>query len=203
MRDQPIVHIATAATACLFAATLVLADPPATVVAPPIDPIAVPVPLDQPPTQDGARNQDCVTILSVEAARERATLMHNIYSATLEMMHHRYFNHDRATIPARALEDVFAEIDRQANIKSRWIAVSSRAMSIEHEPEGDFELAAVKAIRQGEDHFERTSEATYRRVGAIRLSGGCMNCHGRFGSTSTSKKFAGLVIEIPLQKAPE
>ncbi len=139
-------------------------------------------------------------VLSVETARTRAQLMHNIYAATLDMVHHRYFRHDRVTIPARAMEDVFAEIDRQANIKSSWIAVSGRAMSIDHEPEGDFELAAVKAIAGGEDHFELADGATYRRVGAIRLSGGCLNCHGRFGSTSTSKKFAGLVIEIPLSK---
>lgn len=142
-------------------------------------------------------------VLSVEAARERAKLMHNIYSATLDMMHHRYFRHDRATIPARAMEDVFTEIDRQSQMKSSWIAINSRAMSIDHEPEGEFEMAAVKAIGGGADHFEQADGDTYRRVGAIRLSGGCMNCHGRFGSTSTSKKFAGLVIEIPLKPAAE
>ena len=143
---------------------------------------------------------DAVVVLSVEAARERARLMHNIYSATLDMMHHRYFRHDRVTIPARAMEDVFSEIDRQAKIKSSWIAVSGKAMSIDHEPEGEFEMAAVKAIKGGDDYFELADEKMFRRVGAIRLSGGCLNCHGRFGSTSTSKKFAGLVIEVPLTK---
>jgi len=141
--------------------------------------------------------------LAVAAARQRAELLHRVYAATLHMMHERYFRHDRAAVPARAMEDVFAEIDRQSNIKSSWIAVNSRPMSIDHAPEGDFELAAVKAISDGQDHFEQVDKGTFRRVGAIRLSGGCMNCHGRFGSTSTSKKFAGLVIEIPLRQKDE
>nr|MDP6060387.1 hypothetical protein [Pirellulaceae bacterium] len=154
------------------------------------------------PTDKGspvATKQEGGKVLSLEAARDRAKLMQNIYAATLDVIHHRYFRNDRVTIPARAMEDVFSEIDRQENIKSSWIAVNGRAMSIDHEPEGEFELAAVKAISRGKDYFEQSNDGTYRRVGAIRLGGGCMNCHGRFGSTSTSKRFAGLVIEIPLK----
>lgn len=183
MNCQKTVCSVAVATGILLIANTLLGDPPA----------------DSHPAADQAAPAGNV-VLAVEAARERAELMHNIYAATLEMMHHRYFRGDRVTIPARAMEDVFSEIDRQSKIKSSWIAVNSRAMSIDHEPEGEFELAAVKAISGGEDHFELADDDTFRRVGAIRLSGGCMNCHGRFGSTSTSKRFAGLVIEIPLKQ---
>ncbi len=163
--------------------------------------LAVAQPEDPTGSANGnAASSGAANSMTVQAARERAQLLHDVYSATLDVMHHRYFHRDRATVPARALEDVFAEIDRKARIKSSWIAVSGRAMSIDHEPKGEFELAAMKAIRGGQESYEVVDESTFRRVGAIRLSGGCLNCHGRFGSTSTAKQFAGLVIEVPLEK---
>lgn len=69
--------------------------------------------------------------VSIEAARERAKLAHNIYSATLDVMHHRYFRNDRSSVPARALEDVFSEIARLENIEANWIAVNAKPMSID------------------------------------------------------------------------
>ena len=63
--------------------------------------------------------------VSVAEARERAKLMHDIYSATLDSMHHHFFRRDRAVLPARALDDVFAEIDKKTKIKTRWIAVNT------------------------------------------------------------------------------
>jgi len=176
-------RIVAVAASLLFAAQPIFGEPPAQ---------ATQATSNRPP----GRHDDSL-VLSVEAARERAELMHSIYAATLDVMHHRYFRHDRVTIPARAMEDVFTEIDRRFKIKSSWISANGRAMSIDHEPEGEFELAAVKAIRDGDDQFELVENEMYRRVGAIRLSGGCLNCHGRFGSTNTAKQFAGLVIEIP------
>ena len=69
--------------------------------------------------------------VSVEVARKRAKLTHNIFASTLDVIHHRYFRADRSSVPARALEDVFAELVKQENIKANWIAVNSRAMSID------------------------------------------------------------------------
>jgi hypothetical protein len=57
--------------------------------------------------------------VSIATARERAKLIHTIYSATMDVMHHRYFHGAKATIPARAMEDVFKEIERQENITGR------------------------------------------------------------------------------------
>lgn len=42
--------------------------------------------------------KDC---LSIEVARDRARVMHDIYAATLDVLHHRYFHRDRSIIPAR------------------------------------------------------------------------------------------------------
>jgi hypothetical protein len=34
-------------------------------------------------------------------------------------MHHHYFRRDGAVLPARALEDVFADVERESKIKTR------------------------------------------------------------------------------------
>lgn len=65
----------------------------------------------------------------VAVARERAELMHRIYAATLEVLHHRYFHDSRAMVHARAMEDIFDEIARQSQVEAKWMVVNMRAMS--------------------------------------------------------------------------
>lgn len=138
--------------------------------------------------------------VSVAEARERGKLMHKIYSATLEVMHHRYFRADRAVLPARALEDVFAEIDKQSKIKTRWIAVNTPAMSVNHEPESEFEKKAAAVLASGKTEFDRVEEGYYRRAGVIPLAAGCVGCHTKlFATPVKSPRFAGLVISIPVK----
>lgn len=132
-------------------------------------------------------------------ARDRAKLMYDIYIATLDVMHHRYFHHERAVIPARAMEDVFEEMNRQSKVKARWIAVNLKAMSIDHEPETDFEKKAAQGIAAGKLEHEIVEGGYYRRAGAVLLTGGCVSCHGGFfREASKSPKYAGLVISIPV-----
>jgi len=139
--------------------------------------------------------------LTVAEARARAKLMHNIYSATLDSMHHHFFRRERSVLPARALEDVFAEIDRQSSIKAGWISVNTKAMSVHHEPKSAFEKNAAKAIAAGKGEFELVEDGYYRRVGAIPLGAGCVNCHtGFFSKTPQTQRFAGLVISVPINK---
>lgn len=135
----------------------------------------------------------------VSAARERARLMHELYSASLHMMHERYFHGDKAMVPARALEDVFADIRRQSKTEARWIAVNMKAMNIDHLPESRFEKRAAREIAAGKDAVEVVEDGFYRRAGAIPLTSGCVSCHGGFFRTPSKKpKFAGLVISVPL-----
>lgn len=43
------------------------------------------------------------------------------------------------------------------------------------------------------------NKGDYQRAGRISLGGGCVSCHtNQFSSPSTSPKFAGLVIRIPV-----
>lgn len=139
--------------------------------------------------------------VSVETARDRAKLMQDVYAATLEVMHHRYFHDARAIVPARALEDVFAEMDSRSNISARWISVNTKAMSLHHEPKSDFEKKAAKEISAGKAQIELIEAGYYRRAVAIPLTGGCVSCHaGMFAEAPKTPKFAGLVISIPIEE---
>jgi hypothetical protein len=132
-------------------------------------------------------------------ARDRAKVMHDVYAATLEVMHDRYFHDERAIVPARALEDVFDEITRQSNVKARWISVNTKPMSIQHEPKSDFEKQAAAAIAEGKGELELVEKDFYRRAAPIPLTGGCVSCHtGFFAGAPKSPRFAALVISIPL-----
>ncbi|QDT97260.1 c-type heme family protein [Gimesia aquarii] len=141
-------------------------------------------------------------LVSVEVARERAKLTHSIYATTLEAMHHHYFFHDRANVPARVMEDMFEDIARQENIKAKWIAVNAKAMSIDHEPESAFEKQAVKEISSGKPTYERVEKGVYRSAFAVSLmNNGCLGCHLGFGANENKKpRFAGLVISIPVKE---
>lgn len=151
----------------------------------------------QPPASKST--VDASARVPVPIARDRAKTMHDIYIATLHMMHDRYFHGDRAIVPARAMQDVFAEIKQQSHTDARWISVNLKPMSIDHEPKGDFEIRAAKELASGKTELEVVEDGYYRRARAIPLSGGCISCHaGFFTDTSTAAKFAGLVISVPV-----
>lgn len=138
--------------------------------------------------------------VSLEAARDRALVMHDIYAATLAVLHHRYFHGDRAIVPARAMQDIFKEIERQSKTEARWISASMKPMSIDHEPATDFEKRAAKEIAAGTEQLEVVEGGFYRRAGAIPLGDGCVGCHGGFFKPqSKTPKFAGLVISVPIR----
>lgn len=137
--------------------------------------------------------------VSVVVARDRAKTMQHIYSATLDMLHHRYFRSDKAVLPARAMEDVFSEIKSQSKVEAQWISVNMKAMSIDHEPKSEFEKRAAREIAAGKAEVEVVEDGYYRRAIAIPLKSGCIGCHGgMFKEASNSPKFAGLVISVPV-----
>jgi Protein of unknown function (DUF3365) len=138
---------------------------------------------------------------AVAKAREQAKLMHVIYSSTLEAMHQHFFRRERAVLPARALEDVFADVESETKVKAKWIAVNTKAMSIHHEPASAFEKQAARAIAAGKGEYERVEDGYYYRAGPIPLNSSCINCHtGFFTKTPQTQRFAGLVIRVPVSK---
>lgn len=137
--------------------------------------------------------------LSVEVARDRAKVMQDIHLATLTMLHDRYFHRDKSVLPARAMQDIFSQIERQAGVETRWISASLQPMSIDHAPESEFEKRAAKEIAAGTPHLEVVEADHYRRAIAIPLTGGCLGCHEKHFQRRLGKQFAGLVISMPLR----
>lgn len=151
----------------------------------------------QPPAASKATEQ--AKPLTLEAARERAKLMQEIYAATLHVMHDHYFHDSRAVVPARAMEDVFEELAFTSKVEAKWISVNTRAMSLRHEPESEFEKAAAQEISGGKDAYEQVENGYYQRAAAIPLASGCVNCHvGFFKTPPKSPRFAELVIRMPV-----
>lgn len=147
------------------------------------------------------RTKRGVPQLSVTEARERAKLAHNFYSATLDAMHRSYFISATAAVPARVMERMFDDVEREEKIKARWIAVNARAMSIDHEPKTDFEKKAAQEIAAGKGAYESIENGVYQRAGAISLMNhGCLTCHVGFGKKNTKDRFAGLIISIPVKE---
>jgi len=139
--------------------------------------------------------------VAVEVARERAKMLHDVYEATLDVMHERYFHGDRAMVPARAMEDVFARMSRRSQVEARWIAVNTKAMSVGHEPQSEFEKQAAKELTAGQEEHELVEDGVYQRAAPIQLGDSCVACHtGFFSAQSKSPRLAGLVIRIPVKE---
>lgn len=137
--------------------------------------------------------------VSVAVARDRAEVLHGVFVATLDVMHDHYFHEEKAIVPARAMEDVFAAMAHRQQIKARWISVNTRPMSVNHEPKSDFEKLAAKELATGKESLEQIDGGEYRRAAAVPLASGCIACHtGFFSPGPKSPKYAGLVITIPL-----
>ncbi len=137
---------------------------------------------------------------AVVAARGRAALTHIIYATTMEMLHRQYFRRGQAVLPARAMEDVFADGAEQTKVEGNWIAVNTKAMSLHHEPKTDFEKRAAAAIAAGQERFEIVDKDFLRIARPIPLGEGCVNCHtGMFRSPPSSPRLAGLIVTVPLK----
>ena len=167
----------------------------------PVEAAAKPEPAESLSSPAAAEAQ--LARVPVSVARDRARLMHSIYSTTLGVMHDRYFHVDRSIVPARAMEDVFSEIEQETGSKANWISVNLKAMSINHEPSTEFEKRAAKEIATGQSEVETTEDGYYRRATAIPMAGGCISCHaGVFSQPAKTRKFAALVISIPVEAEP-
>lgn len=139
--------------------------------------------------------------VSVAVARDRAKLLHQVYASTLRVMHRRYFHGDNAVVPARAMEDVFFEIDSRSKVEAKWISANLQPMGANHEPRTEFEKRAAKEISAGKDEYESVEEGYYRRAGAIPLAAGCIGCHaGVLGTAPKTPRYAGLVISVPVNE---
>ncbi len=159
-----------------------------------------PLPATAATERRGATNPP--PVFSIEAARERARLLHDVYATTLDVMHEHYFRREGAVLPARAMEDIFSEMAGLSGIYANWISVNTQPMSIQHEPKTAFEKRAASELAAGKKEFEYIGKGVYRRAATIPLRSSCVSCHTKmFSEAPKTPRFAGLVISIPLQMA--
>ncbi|HRX80273.1 MAG TPA: DUF3365 domain-containing protein [Pirellulaceae bacterium] len=158
---------------------------------------------DSPNESDTKEAKTPVAELTVDEARRQAKLLHSTYESTLHTVHREYFQEGgRTPIPARVLEDIFYWVDEETQGETRWIAVNTEAMSIDHNPESEFEKQAAKVLATGEEEFEQIDDGMYRRAGAITLFASCLKCHeSSLTQLRTKRRVAGLVINIPVKQA--
>ncbi len=137
---------------------------------------------------------------SVAEARRQAELLHNSLHAALQIMHHRYYIEDEGLLlPAAAMKEVFADVQRESNVALRWLVVEGQAMNTDHEAQTAFEQEAARAIRDGKPSHEMAADGLYRRAAPILLTAHCLKCHVPNRTTTKTHK-AGLVITVPLEK---
>ena len=139
--------------------------------------------------------------LTAAEARGRARLLQETYEATLHVIHRRYFDRDeKDVIPARALEDVFRTADKGTGRMTRWIAVNTPPMNVDHAPREGFETRAAEALADGAEEFESVEGGVYRRAGAVTLFASCLRCHESGLTKQISKeRVAALVVAMPVR----
>jgi len=139
--------------------------------------------------------------VTVEEAREQARLLHGTYNAALRTIHRRYFDaEEKEAIPAKALEDMFSEVDEGTGRTTRWISVNTPAMNVDHEPRDGFEKQAAEALAEGKKEFESIEAGEYHRAGEVRLVASCLKCHLSSLTRQVQKdRVAALVISMPVR----
>lgn len=143
-------------------------------------------PASQPPT--------------VEEAKVRARLLHETVHGALLVMHRDFFREDEGfTLPARSLDDVFAEMKASHGVEMAWLAVDAKPMDVGHAADDDFEKKAVEAIAAGSDEYGAVEGERYRHAGRIRLASECLKCHLP-NRTSLEDRSAAVTISMPVRR---
>ncbi len=138
-------------------------------------------------------------VSSEDQARRQAEILHTAMHATLQVVHHRYYQEDEGLLlPAATLKEVFAEMEKEHGVKLRWLAVEGQVMNTDHSARDEFEREAVKVLKSGKPKYEQVENGTYRRAGPITLSNHCLKCHVP-DRKSTEDRTAGLIISIPVK----
>lgn len=149
-------------------------------------------------SQGNSQPQEAFVLDSASQARTLARVLHDTVHASLQVVHRDFFNSESTrSIPSRTLEDVFRGLEKKYGIELRWLAVDAIAMSVDNNPQNDFEHAAVKAITAGQDLHEETTTEEYRYAGRVRLVSQCLKCHLP-NRMSNKERSAALLIRIPL-----
>lgn len=149
-------------------------------------------------------HDSAITVPATKAeARARAVLLHETIHGTLQVVHRDFFLEDESrVIPSASLEDVFHALEESYGVHLKWLVVETDVVNVDHKPEGEFELAAVKALAARKPYWDAVEGDKYRFAGPIRLTSQCLKCHVR-NRKDTNDRTAGLVISMPISVAFE
>lgn len=135
---------------------------------------------------------------TIDEARARAKMLHEMVRGTLQIMHRDFFDEDNShAIPSASLEDVFHEMGDSYDVRMKWLIVNTDVVNVDHAAETPFEKDAVKVLAAGKPFAEATTSDRYHFAGAIHLRSQCLKCHVK-RRTSNEDRTAGLVITMPL-----
>ncbi|MCA9127127.1 MAG: DUF3365 domain-containing protein [Planctomycetales bacterium] len=140
---------------------------------------------------------------TLEEARSRAKLLHEMVRGALQIMHRDFFDEEDAhAIPSASLEDVFHEMGKSYDVQMKWLTVNTDLVNVDHQAKSAFEKAAVKELAAGKQMAEKIEERSYQYAGAIRLGSQCLKCHVQ-RRTSNEDRTAGVVITMSILAAPK
>lgn len=137
----------------------------------------------------------------------RASWLHETMHGALQVMHRDFFGDgDDAgggslSLPSQSLEDVFQEMTRSWKVEIRWLGVDA-TKDMDHEPADEFERAAAKALKGGDEEYSAVEQGRFRFVGAITLHNQCLKCHVP-NRTTIEDRVAGLSLTFPIDVPTE
>lgn len=162
--------------------------------------IMVPVTRTSVADDAGDPAADSLAPTTLQEARGRARLLHEVLHGALQVMHRDFFDEENPpAIPSASLEDVFAELEKSYQVRVKWLTVETDVLNVDHVPQDEFEKAAARALAAGKDVYEADQEGQFRFAGRIQLASQCLKCHVKT-RTSTETRSAGVVITMPLHK---
>ena len=127
-----------------------------------------------PSTGFGRRDEP----LSLEEARRTVSLLHDVYLTTLRHVHRRFpVSAGQPVVAALVIRDIQKELSSRGPVRSRFLAVDTRAMNPDHNPKDDFEREAVSALRRGSSRVEAIDGDQLRVATTVSLGGDCFPCH--------------------------
>ncbi len=104
----------------------------------------------------------------MQQARRQAEILHDTLHSTLQVVHHRYYREDEGLLlPAAALREIFADVEKRQKIELHWLAVEGEVMNTDHRARDEFEQAAVTALKADRPFHEEVTEKAYRGPGRL------------------------------------
>src|SRR5690606_30279490 len=118
---------------------------------------------------------DSLAPTTLQEARGRARLLHEVLHGSLQVMHRDFFDEENPpAIPSASLEDVFAELERSHQVRVKWLTVETDVLNVDHTPQDAFERAAARALKEGRSNYESNVDGEYRYAGRIQLASQCL-----------------------------